>query len=242
MAVTLKKPKRKVFIALPCYSGAVELLTHKSLIHDTFRLALSGVETRIFDEVGHADIYLLRAQIVAHFLADKSATDLVMIDSDIGWEPLGLQKLLSHDVDVVAGAYPKREEPLQFMFRSERDVGGDLVGDAATGLVEVWGMPGGFMRITRRAAEKMRDHYTSELEAVCSSAPGGKLVRMFDPYWMNTEDGRMVLSEDYAFCQRWRDIGGKVYMDASISLAHIGRKVYMGRLGDFVGEQKDAAE
>lgn len=243
MAVILKKRPQSVFVALPCYSGSLAVLTYKSLMHDTFRLALAGVQTRIFDELGHADIYLLRAQLLANFLADPHATDMVMIDSDVGWEPLGLQKLLSHDVDLVAGAYPKRQEPLQFMFRSDREDGKNLYGDPATGLIEVHGMPGGFMRIRRAAAEKMVAHY-QDLKAWCNTSPGGEVTRLFDPYWFKGPSGEnRVLAEDYAFCQRWRDIGGKVWMDASISMAHIGTKAYMGKLGEFVGGQaSEAAE
>lgn len=243
MTVTLRKKPRKVFVALPCYSGSLEVLTYKSLTHDLFRIALGGTEMRIFDEIGHADIYLLRAQLVASFLADPDATDFVMIDSDVGWEPGGLMKLLSHDVDLVAGAYPKRQEPLQFMFRSAMDDGQALMGDPATGLIEVWGMPGGFMRCSRAMLEKMVEHY-KDLEAVDRTIPGGKVTRIFDPYWIDAPggNGRMVLSEDYSFCQRWRDLGGKVYMDASISLAHIGTKAYMGKLGDFIApKQEDEA-
>jgi hypothetical protein len=241
MAVTLKKKHRKVWIALPCYGGNLAVLTYKSLMHDLFRLALAGIEVRVFDELGHADIYLLRAQIVSNFLSDPDATDLVMIDCDVGWEPEGLQKLLSHDVDLVAGAYPKRQDPITFMFRSEMDNGGALVGDPATGLVEVWGMPGGFMRMRRPMLERMVAHY-QDLNHIDGNVPSGNTCRLFDPYWIKTETGNRVLAEDYAFCQRWRDIGGKVYMDASISLAHIGTKAYMGRLGEFMQPQKEAAE
>lgn len=240
MAVTLKKKARKVFLAIPCYGGSMAVLTYKSLTHDLFRIALSGTEVRIFDEIGHADIYLLRAQLAANFLADRDATDFVMIDSDVGWEPGGLIKLLSHDVDFVAGSYPKRQDPITFMFRSALDDGGELQGDPATGLVEVWGMPGGFVRCKRHVIERMAAHYT-DLVALDPSSPGGTVCRMFDPYWYRTPEGNRVLSEDYAFCQRWRDIGGKIYMDASISMAHIGTKAYMGRLGGFQSGTEAAA-
>lgn len=242
MAVTLKKKPRKVWIGLPCYGGTLQVLTYKSLMHDMFRVALDGTEVKVFDELGHADIYLLRAQIITNFLADKDATDLVMIDSDVGWEPGGLIKLLSHDVDLVAGAYPKRQEPITFMFRSARDDGQELVGDPATGLIEVWGMPGGFMRMKRSMVERMVEHYGPELNALDNWVPGGTVCRVFDPYWIKTPTGNRVLAEDYAFCQRWRDIGGKVFMDASISMAHIGTKAYAGKLGMFREQAKEAAE
>ena len=47
-----------------------------------------------------------------------------------------------------------------------------------------------------------------------------------------------MLSEDYAFCQRWRDLGGKVFLDASIAMAHIGTKAFEGRLGDWIDKKK----
>jgi hypothetical protein len=242
MTVTLKKKRRKIWIALPCYGATVAVLTMKSLIHDMFRIVMRGDECYIFDQLGHADIYLLRAQIVSHFLSDPDATDLVMIDNDVGWQAEGLLDLLAHDVDLVAGSYPKRQDPITFMFRSEMDKGGALYGDPDTGLVEVWGMPGGFMRMRRGMLEKMAAHY-ADLNHLDNNVPSGTTCRMFDPYWIKTDTGNRVLAEDYAFCQRWRDIGGKVYMDASISMAHIGTKAYMGRLGDWIeSTKKDEAE
>jgi hypothetical protein len=233
MTVTLKKKRRKIWIALPCYGGDIKILTMKSLIHDMFRIIMRGDEVYIFDQLGHADIYLLRAQIVSHFLSDPDGTDLVMIDNDVGWEAHGLEYLLAHDVDLVAGAYPKREDPIKFMFRSAMDNGQGLTGDAGSGLVEVWGMPGGFMRMKRAMLEKMAAAYT-DLNSVDTSVPSGMTCRMFDPLWFRGDTGSRVLAEDYAFCQRWRDIGGKVYMDASISMAHIGTKAFVGRLGEFL--------
>ena len=49
------------------------------------------------------------------------------------------------------------------------------------------------------------------------------------------------LGEDYAFCQRWLDIGGKVYLDAGFHMAHIGLKAFVGRFGEFVNVKDKAA-
>ena len=37
---------------------------------------------------------------------------------------------------------------------------------------------------------------------------------------------KKYLSEDWAFCSRWRNIGGKIYADTSIALRHIGKVPY----------------
>lgn len=237
MAVILKKKKRKIWIALPVYGGTLEVSTYKALTYDLLPIVMSGVEVKLY-EIGHADIYLLRAQICEDFLHDTDADDLVMIDSDVGWEPGGLQRLIGHDVDFVAGAYPKRQDPITFMFRSPLDDGEPLMGSPETGLVEVHGMPGGFMRMKRSVLEKMRDAYKADFECLDNWTETKTVVRYFDPYyWTDKEGRRRCLAEDYAFCQRWRDIGGKVHLDASISMSHTGKKAYIGKLGEFINTE-----
>lgn len=228
---------RYIWLAIPSYTASITCLTMKSMVYDMIPLILSGHKVKIFDEVGHADIYLLRSQIIANFMADEDKpTDLVMIDSDVGWPAGGLHRLLSHDVDCVAGAYPKKDYPVKFMFRSERDCGSadELVSDPETGLVDVWGMPAGFMRCSRAMIEKMWNHYEPTLGIHDPMVPGEKTVRMFDPYWIEDAQGRpMALSEDYSFCQRWLDLGGKVHMDPTIPMAHIGTHAFQGCLGQW---------
>ena len=47
---------------------------------------------------------------------------------------------------------------------------------------------------------------------------------MIDP------DSKRFLSEDYAFCRRWRDMGGKVYADLLGKLDHLGQWTFEGNL------------
>lgn len=233
--------RRKIWLAVPCYGANVMVLTMKSIIHDMFHLIGRGDEVRLFDEIGHADIYLLRAQIVERFLNDKDATDLVMIDSDVGWPGMGLVRLVDHGVDMVAGAYPRRDYPITFMMRS--DVEQQFTGDAETGLMEMLGMPAGLMCIKRHVLEQMTAHYAEELE--CHHFIDGAmrpLVRLFDPYWYKDNEGhRQVLGEDYSFCQRWRDMGGKVHMDANLPMAHVGTHAFQGCIGKSLAIKQEQA-
>ena len=43
-------------------------------------------------------------------------------------------------------------------------------------------------------------------------------------------DTGIYLSEDYAFCKRWIDIGGKVYARIDIDLSHIGKHYFKGNV------------
>src|SRR5262249_11676145 len=54
--------------------------------------------------------------------------------------------------------------------------------------------------------------------------------RLFD--CMVDPDSGRYLSEDYAFCRRWRDIGGKVHVDLHCKLMHLGQHLFRGDLAE----------
>jgi hypothetical protein len=59
--------------------------------------------------------------------------------------------------------------------------------------------------------------------------------RDFDDYHacfdcMIDPDNRRYLSEDYAFCRRWQQAGGKIYADVNTTLGHVGNLPFSGCL------------
>lgn len=171
---------------------------------------LDGLAYVLYDEAGHTEISLARESIFQAFLK-SDCSDLVFIDDDVMWERGGLIRLLEHDVDLVAGAYPKRKDPIEW------SVGWLDVPElrAVNGLLEVASLATGFMRISRNCAEKMHKEYGATV---------------FDNIRHDT--GRY--SEDISFCRRWRDIGGKVWLDPEIKMGHIGNKLFSGTIGEFL--------
>jgi hypothetical protein len=51
---------------------------------------------------------------------------------------------------------------------------------------------------------------------------------LFDP--MIDPETKIYLSEDYAFCRRWGQTGGTIWMDVESGLSHFGTHEYRGKL------------
>lgn len=110
-------------------------------------------------------------------------------------------------------------------------------------LIEVKNAGTGFMLIRRSVIRAMQLeypelHYTTDYDGnsyrqdlIGKDEHRQKLRKnlysLFDTSH-DKENNNEYLSEDYTFCKRWRDMGGKVWLDKSIKLDHIGRKMFKG--------------
>jgi hypothetical protein len=212
-----------VMVAIPAYSGTIHLGTMRSLFTDLLSLQARGDQWSLHDECGNALIADARALIVAQFL-DSEADTLVFIDSDVCWEAGALLKLLDHPVDMVAGIYPQRRDPINYCVKWDTSKT-ELI--AENGLLQVEGVPAGFMKLSRKQLESMVEQYP-DTEFYVENAPNQKAWALFADYRI----GKHKMGEDYAFCRRWTDMGGKVWIDPEISMGHVGYKTFKGHLGD----------
>lgn len=224
------KRQKHIVVAIPCYTGVVHVGMMRSLMHDLVALISRGDIVQVAEEVGNADISNCRAMIVAKFLANKAATHLVMIDDDVCWEAHGLKRLVDANLDFVCGAYPRRMgDDIRYHIHLKD---GQQSLDPTTQLLEVEAMPAGFMCLSRSMLERMVQHY-ADMKFSFPQSPNGYAWDLFDGYWTKDETGmRHKFGEDYAFCKRWRDIGGKIWVDPMISMGHLGTKMWSGRFAD----------
>ncbi len=242
MAITLKKKPTHVCIAFPAYTGTVHMGTMRSVVADIMQFAVRGIQVSIADECGNAIIGDCRAKIIADFLENEAFTHLIMIDWDVKWATGALVQLVEQtqkpEVELVCALYPQRSDPLTFNFRSQLDKGEGLEIDEKTGLLEVWGVPFGIVCLTKKMCRQMVEAY-SDLSFMVERGkfvdgtvkPRMEAWAFFDPYWV--KETKTKLGEDYAFCQRWRDIGGRVFIDPSIYTGHTGFKTFLGQLSDW---------
>lgn len=98
------------------------------------------------------------------------------------------------------------------------------------GTAEVDGLGTGFLMIRRSVVERMTSFYADggrlELDPprMMFSDSGKQTAALFQVF---IDDREKLNSEDYAFCARWRAMGGKVHMLCA-PIDHVGPAVYQG--------------
>lgn len=174
----------------------------------------------------NADIALARSRLISAFLA-SDCTHCLFIDADMGWDLSAVIRLFAANKDFVAVAGPKKSYPLRFAVTHEDKDGKAvmIVSDQLTGTAEVTGVGLAFALLTRACAVKMAEAYP---ELGFNDSSNSRLYGLFLPM---VEDDR-YFSEDFAFCRRWRKIGGKVFICPDVRLKHTGAHTFEGSLMD----------
>lgn len=212
-------------VATPMYGG---------MCHDAYLLGMLALKSacdarkipmHIVTLRNESLIQRARNTCVAHFLT-TDASHLLFIDSDIGFSADAALRLVSHNRDVVGGTYAKKKlgEP-EFAAITLPQV---TVQDG--GLVEVHSLPTGFLMLKRDAVQRMVGAYGATTRYRSADADGeawnDNLFALFecerDPETLS------YYSEDYTFCQRWRRIGGRCWLDPHILLEHHGTARFSG--------------
>lgn len=248
----------KVMFATPCYISAVSMNYVTSIFQLAYACAHVGMTSMLLMR-SESLITRSRNRMVRDFLADESLTHIFWIDSDIAFQPDAVFRLLRADRDVAAGVYPlkimnwpqagmpagltREEYQKRYTDYAFNPIGQGMEPLApyidSEGFIEVAEATTGFMVIKRHVFKKMMDHYP-ELQY---KPDGHKEDPLSHLYWlffdcMIDPDSGRYLSEDYAFCRRWRDMGGKVYADLHSKLDHLGQHTYQGDFLTSLREQK----
>jgi hypothetical protein len=156
--------------------------------------------------------------LLAHvFLKQKTAGRIFWIDGDIKWEPVDFVKLLAHTEKhpVVCGVYPRRRDPPAYFIKYPE--GKEDSSPDSEGLVEIAGTGMGFTCVRREVMQQLYD-----AAPLRRYGGGDKMPRVF----RCDDDEEDERGEDYAFFDDIRKAGHKVYADATLSLGHVGTKVY----------------
>ena len=236
----------KLFLSTPCYGGLCLEKYMKSIVNLQMLLMREGVQLMLDTTENESLVHRARNVSIGRFMQKTDAEYFMFIDADVEFDAQSVLRLLKSGHEVSVAVYPKkvvmwdqaREAVENGDERNMALLSSSLVANigatrrsVVNGFVEVLDGPTGFMMISREALTKMHEHYP---ELNCKNDHQN---RDFDEYCalfdcMIDPESRRYLSEDYAFCRRWQQMGGKIYADCHTTLGHVGNLPFSGCLND----------
>jgi hypothetical protein len=211
----------RVHICMPCYGGQLTESTFMSYIKWSNTCRQLGLDWTIETMTNESLISRARNTLVAKFLSNPQSTHLMFVDADIGWEPWHLLVMLNADKDVIGGLYPMKSLPVRWVVNGVE--GGETSEDG--NLLEVSKTGTGFMLVKRHVFEKLDNHPAVKPFNNDIGLPK-ELDQHLKTYYDTAVRENRYYSEDWTFCENWRDLGGKVWVDKRVLLKHTGTYVF----------------
>ena len=219
----------RVHICMPCYGGMLTEQTFMSFVKWANTCRQLGIDWTVETMTNESLISRARNTLSAKFLHTEGSTHLMFIDADIGWEPWHLLALLNADKDVVGGLYPMKSLPVKWCVNG---IPGKEEGTPEQPhLVEVSKTGTGFLLIKRDVFEKLNQHPATRPFNNDIGLPE-ELNPYMKTYFDTAVRENRYYSEDWTFCENWRDLGGEVYVDKRVLLRHVGTYVFDGQTQD----------
>ena len=264
MEISIRKEDlqtKKLFVATPMYGGMNCGLYMKSCLDLQSVCMQYGIQVKFSFLFNESLITRARNYLVDEFLNRSDASHLLFIDSDIHFQPEDVIAMLALDKDVIGGPYPKKAikwKSIKTAITKNPDIdlgnlekiAGDFVFNPVKGTaqfsvtepLEVLEIGTGFMMVKREVFpqwEKAYPEFRYKPDHVGQANFDG--TRYIHAYFDTVidKDSERYLSEDYMFCQWWRNIGGKIHLCPWMRTAHIGTYHFHGDMpavANFVGE------
>lgn len=219
-----------VAICTPFYEVKAFSPYVSSLMESVRVLNELGVKYDYYELSGDSYVDRAKNTLVQRFL-DSEFTHLFMIDSDLAWNVQGFARIIKAGMmgaEIVGGAYPNKNNWQTYgCIPLMKD--GFFLGKEINGmrLLEVVGIPGGFILYSRKAFERTRNALVSYKDPLLDKT-------FLECFKCNVEKGGLRIGEDVYFQRRYRECGGKVWLEPDVDFAHYGVKGFEGNYNDFL--------
>lgn len=213
-----------VYIATPAYTPPV-LAYYPSRRRVQEDLRDHGIRSSALLTPGDSLVTRARARIVGAFLR-SSATHLLWWDADIeALDPTCVRAMLATGHDVIGGACPFRREGGAVVGNLSPEQLASARWEVRDGAIEAQDVGTGFQLVSRRALYRlMAAHPELRYTSRGQDDLGHPLWALYDCAIVDDN----YLSEDYMFCRRWQELGGKVYIHVPSTYRHWGTHGYGG--------------
>tara|TARA_B100000989_G_scaffold141357_1_gene105162 strand:- start:3583 stop:4248 length:666 start_codon:yes stop_codon:yes gene_type:complete len=204
----------KIHFLTPCYGGNISEVTFSSYLGFTIMAMQNNINFQIDTLSNESNVNRARNSCAAKFL-NSDCTHLMFVDADIQFNPKDIVKLINHNKDIVGGIYPQKTLPPKMVVNTITN--GKTEGD----LIEVGTLGTGFMLVKRLVFEKMIENGATPYVDDIGLSPEEN-ANQYDFFQCTIDSKGRYLTEDWSFCRRWRQLGGSIWADKTISLTHVG--------------------
>ncbi len=261
----LRDKQFKIYVGMPMYGGMLCEHTFHAVMQTQAWCNQNGIGMKIQTMGNESLITRARNTIVSMMLDDKDfiATHLLFIDSDIGFTPDNIARLICKDEELTCGIYPRKcihwEQAIQ-AFKEDPDIPEPILFAKSLGynlnftdhkniaitdgFCEVMEAATGMMLVKRSVFQKMKKafperKYKSDQIINGKSFASDNCYDFFAVGKFPGDDKERYLSEDYYFSRLWQSLGGKVYADISMPLTHFGNMAFRGHVGTLFSKKDD---
>ena len=147
--------------------------------------------------------------------------ETMWIESDIVFEPDAVERLRKRQLPICCAIYPQKGRRVLACHVSPGTK--TLLFGKSGGVTEILYGATGFLHVRRVVYQRMQ--YQLELP-VTNERFGNPMIPYFQPMIRTDHEGQWYLAEDFAFCERARRCGFKIFADTSIRLWHVGNYSY----------------
>jgi len=236
----------KLFLSTPCYGGLCLEPYLTSILRLQILMIQRGHQLMIDTTENESLVHRARNVSVGRFVQKTDADYFMFIDADVHFDPESVIRLLESGHDISVACYPKKcvmwDQAKQLVKQGDqRDpakMASSLVVNfgaanrpVVNGFIEILDGPTGFMMIKREVFKNLEEKFP---ELWCKNDHQN---RDFDDYHacfdcMIDPESKRYLSEDYAFCRRYQQMGGKIFADINTTLGHVGNLPFSACLND----------
>jgi len=212
---------RKVLIGTPTYDGKLDVWYTDSLLRTVKLTEKEGIFLHAIYTSYDALIQRARNNLFRIALSENY-DDLIFIDSDMQWSEDWILQLLNRPEDVVAAPVIGRSDNVRYNVTLTNN---QLTYSKDKQLLKVDRVGTGLMKLSRKAMEAL---WLSSEEYLDDE---GTAYRMICDIQIRDNS---LISEDFILCEKWRDLGGDIWIDPTMNPVHTGSKRWQGNFQQFL--------
>jgi hypothetical protein len=238
----------KIFIATPMYGGIAKNNYTISMQNLLVKLSNRG-HSITTTTIGNESLITRARNTLAHKFMASDCDALLFIDADHGWDADDVARMVEEGKDLIGAIYPMKGlnwENIRAAVIAGKQNLEEYSGIFAINLLseeqdfnsqkpfKVKDIGTGMMFVTRKVFEDLKPH-CKEYKNNNVGDTGVQFGEMVTEYFTTIiDENGILLSEDYAFCRMWQNIGGEVWSAPWVRITHSGDYNFSGQFAKTV--------